>query len=59
MNTCDGLINSIKYWYFLNEDEKRSEYSIYLNPEFKEEKIDFRFLAEQSLKKHSLFNFKI
>lgn len=59
MNTCDGVINSIKYWYFLNEEEKKRKYSIYLNPESREEKIDFENLAKESLKKHRLADFSI
>jgi very-short-patch-repair endonuclease len=59
LNTCDGVINSIKYWYFLTEKERQHEFNFYLNPEEKEEKINFHVLAKLSLEKHNLAKFKI
>ena len=59
MNTCDGLINAIKYWYFLNKDEKISRYSYRLYAEEDSEIIDFKSLAKESLIKHQLAKFDI
>lgn len=59
MNTCDGLIQSIKYWYFLNPEEREKRYSFYLNPNETEEIIDFHWLAKASLEKHRLIEFKL
>jgi very-short-patch-repair endonuclease len=60
LNTCDGIINAIKYWYFLNEDEKKDNYSFYLNPNDPfSEKVNIKKLAEKTLKKHQLANFPL
>ena len=59
LNTCDGLIQSIKYWYFLNDEERNQRYSIYLNPNESDETIDFHTLAGESLNRHKLADFKI
>jgi very-short-patch-repair endonuclease len=59
LNTCDGLIQSIKYWYFLNEKERVQKYSFYLNPDDMNEMVDIQSLVKMSLKKHKLADFKI
>lgn len=59
MNTCDGLIHSIKYWYFLNDKERTERYSFYLNPDEGNDIIDFHSLAKTSLNKHRLVEFNI
>jgi very-short-patch-repair endonuclease len=59
LDTCDGLIQSIKYWYFLNEKERVQKYSFYLNPDDMNEMVDIQSLVKMSLKKHKLADFKI
>lgn len=59
LNTCDGVINSIKYWYFLNEKERQQDYTFYLNYEENEETINFHNLAKLSLEKHNIAKFKL
>ena len=59
LNTCDGLIQSIKYWYFLNGKERKERYSFYLNPNETEELIDIHDLVKASLDKHRLADFKL
>jgi very-short-patch-repair endonuclease len=59
MNTSDGLIQSLKYWYFLNDEEREQYYKIYLYPKESDEIIDFYTLAKNSLNKHKSTDFKI
>lgn len=59
MNTSDGLIQSIKYWYFLNSEEREKRFTFYTNPDETEQIIDFYSLAKASLEKHRLAKFKL
>ncbi|KGO93181.1 hypothetical protein Q766_07670 [Flavobacterium subsaxonicum WB 4.1-42 = DSM 21790] len=71
LNTCDGLLTAVKYWYFSTQEEKEKNFCFYLNPEedsedyYSEEndeeleKIDFHSLAKYTLEKHNLVKFII
>lgn len=59
LNSCDGILTAIKYWYFSNDEEKENNFKFYINIEENEEVIDIYSLAKLSLERHNLVNLKI
>lgn len=59
LNSCDGIITAIKYWYFTNDEEKEKNYKFYINLDENEEFIDFYSLVKLSLERHNLTNLEI
>jgi len=70
LNTCDGVLTAMKYWYFSTEAEKEKNFCYYLNQkeecvDYSEdndedsEKIDFHSLAKHTLERHNLAKFKL
>lgn len=62
MNTCDGVVNAIKYWYFMNEDERNRLYSFRLNDIEESDYnlnnyVNIHSMIISSLKKHASFKF--
>jgi very-short-patch-repair endonuclease len=59
LNTCDGLISSINYRYFLNDEERERKSKIFLTYDDEEDYVDFSELTNRSLKKHRIIDFRI
>lgn len=59
LNTCDGVITAIKYWYFSTPEQREHEFNFYLYPNENDDIIDIYSLAKLSLEKHNLANFKL
>jgi len=59
LNSCDGILTAIKYWYFSNEEERKKNFKYYLNIEESKEVIDIHSLVKLSLERHNLVNLKI
>ncbi|WP_167342066.1 hypothetical protein [Nonlabens sp. SY33080] len=59
MKTTNGLIHAIKYWYFLNQEQKLHNYRFQLHPDIFQHTVDFHQLARRSLIEHRLATFDI